>query len=157
MKERSKVLPWIDRKVSSVESGLNLLGTLVILFLMFFVTLEVVGRYFFNHPVQGHYEIVVLLMAPVVFLGMAYTEQIGGHITMDLVISRVPRGPLRYGLEILMLHLSLAVIGLFVFQGFKYMLFTYEIGLCTDLMSYKYWPMQLIVVIGLFFSCAYVS
>lgn len=149
----SSVVPLIDRKVSAVESGFNLMSAGIIVFLMVLVVVEVIGRYIFNHPIQGHYEIVVALMAPLVFFGMAYTERAGGHIRMELFISKIPKGRFYYGLEIVLLLISLGVIGLFVFQGFKVTLFMHEIGNCSEILNFPDWPFQLTVVIGCFLLC----
>ena len=89
MLKGSSVLPLIDRKVSALESGFNLISAGIIIFLMLLVVIEVVGRYLFNHPIQGHYEIVVAFMAPLVFFGFAYTQRVGGNIRMELFISRI--------------------------------------------------------------------
>ena len=156
--ESSPAGPWpllhrLDRKVAVVESGLNLVSSGIIVFLMLFVCAEVVGRYLFNHPIFGHYEIVVAAMVPLVFLGFSYTEQAGGNISMQLLVSRIPRGRFYYGLEVLMLLFSLAVVGLFVVKGIQYTIFMYEMGHASELIRFPFWPLQLCVVIGCFLLC----
>ena len=48
---------------------------------------HVLGRKFFDLPVFGYIDIIEIMMAFLVFLGLAYTEQLGGHIRMELFVS----------------------------------------------------------------------
>jgi len=153
LSKHGSLLLGIDQKTSRVESGFNLISASIILFIMIFVVIEVLGRYLFNHPIQGHHEIVVALMAPLVFLGIAYTEQQGGHIRMDLLISRIPKGWLYYGLEILLRLCCLVVSGLFVVKGIGFTLFMYKVGHASELLNFPHWPFQLCVVVGCFLLC----
>lgn len=147
------VFRLIENKTSVVETCLNLTSAVIIVFLMLFVTAEVVGRYVFNHPIQGHYDIVVVVMAPLVFFGLAHTERIGGHIRMELFITKVPKGRVYHGLEILLLFICLALVGAFVSEGTKYTLFMYQMGYESQLIRLPLWPFQLTVVIGCAFLC----
>lgn len=151
--ERWLFLCDVDNKVSVIESGFNLVSASIIVFLMLFVVAEVIGRYLFNRPIYGHYEIVVAAMVPLVFLGLSYTERVGGHIRMELLISRIPRGRFYYSLEILMLLCCLVVVGLFVFKGFEHTMFMWEIGHASELIRFPHWPFQLCVVIGCLLLC----
>lgn len=151
--ERWLFLCNVDNKVAVVESGLNLVSAGIIVFLMLFVCAEVGGRYLFNSPIYGHYEIVVAAMVPLVFLGFSYTERVGGNISMELFISKIPRGRFYYGLEIFTLLCCLAVVGLFVVKGFEHTIFMYEMGHGSELIRFPFWPLQLCVVIGCFLLC----
>ena len=48
---------------------------------------HVLGRKFFNMPILGYIDIVEIMMAFMVFLAIAYTERLGGHIRMELFVS----------------------------------------------------------------------
>ena len=67
-----------DAGLRHFEDWLNLTSVFIIMFLMFFASAEIIGRYIFNSPIPGHVEIVELIMAGVVFFGVAYTERTGG-------------------------------------------------------------------------------
>ena len=45
---------------------------------------DVVGRYFFNAPIKGSYEIIGLAMGAVIFLGLPLCTARGEHICVDL-------------------------------------------------------------------------
>ena len=57
--------------------------------LMFLVAADVLGRYVFNAPIPGGYELVEYLMAIVVPLGVAYCAQQKSHVGVDLVVERL--------------------------------------------------------------------
>ena len=69
------VLRKIEPVVGFIEDWMNLIAVGIIMFLMFFTVSEIIGRYVFNSPIPGHVEIVELIMAGVVFFGIAHTEK----------------------------------------------------------------------------------
>lgn len=76
-----------DMFLSKVLGGLAAL----ILFLMMTLTfVDVIGRYFFNHPIPGGFEITEIMMATLIFLGLPLVSVEGGHITVDLLDSFIP-------------------------------------------------------------------
>jgi len=90
--KRSPLFVKIEGFLSHIEDWLNLCSVFIIMFLMFFASAEIIGRYVFNAPVPGHVEIVELIMPAIVFLGVAYTERIGRHIRMELFVTKVLKG-----------------------------------------------------------------
>ena len=51
---------------------------------------DVFLRYLFNSPILGSYELTEFMMAILVFGSVAYTMVVKGHVTVDLVITRLP-------------------------------------------------------------------
>jgi TRAP-type C4-dicarboxylate transport system permease small subunit len=73
-----------------------LLGSIAgtILFVMMVVTfIDVTGRYLFNAPLSGGYELTQLLMLSMVFAGLPSVTRRGDHVTVDL-FDRAFRGPI---------------------------------------------------------------
>jgi TRAP-type C4-dicarboxylate transport system permease small subunit len=64
---------------------LALLGGLILLILMAFTVADVFLRYVFNAPLKSVYEFTEFVMAAIVFLGIAYTGWVGGHIAVDML------------------------------------------------------------------------
>jgi TRAP-type C4-dicarboxylate transport system permease small subunit len=56
------------------------------------IVINVLLRYFTGKAILGAEEIVQLTMVPVIFLAIAYCGQIGGHISVDIFESVLPRG-----------------------------------------------------------------
>ena len=60
-------------------------GAAVLLLLMMLLTFaDVMGRYFFGHPIKGAYELTEVLLAFVVFFALPLTTLESGHITVAL-------------------------------------------------------------------------
>jgi TRAP-type C4-dicarboxylate transport system permease small subunit len=53
--------------------------------MMFVTTIDVVGRYFFNHPLFGAFEITEILMGLVIFAGMPLATAAREHITVNFL------------------------------------------------------------------------
>lgn len=132
---------------------MNLTSVFIIMFLMFFATAEILGRYLFNAPIRGHLEIVELIMAGVVFFGIAYTQRVGGHVRMELFITRVLKGRAYHTAEAITILLSLFVYMFITFYSFKATLYSYIIGDTTTYIYWPTWPSKLAIPLGSFFLC----
>ncbi len=61
-----------------------------LLFLMFWVVADVVGRFVFLKPIPGGVESVELILPWIAFLAVSYTLIKGSHVRVSLVVSRLP-------------------------------------------------------------------
>ena len=80
MKSRQP-LDWFDRAVVPL---LGYVAAAVMLCLMLLTCVDVVGRYFFNKPVTGGFELTEMLLAALIFAGLPLVTLRGDHITVDL-------------------------------------------------------------------------
>jgi len=151
--KKSSTLRFIDGNIRHVEDWLNLASVFIIMFLMFFATTEIVGRYLFNSPVPGHVEIVELIMAGVVFFGIAYTERVGGHVRMELFVTRVLKGRAYHTAEAITAALSLFVYIFILIYTFKASVFAFQIGDNTAYLYWPTWPSKFAVPLGSLFLC----
>jgi TRAP-type C4-dicarboxylate transport system permease small subunit len=83
---------------SGSESGLHSTSTVMVfvaalaLFGMMMVTVfDVIGRYFFNSPIKGAWELVGILLVGAGTWGMAYCQVKKGHIRVDFIWQRLSR------------------------------------------------------------------
>jgi len=151
--KRSRIVRVLERIISHVEDWLNLASVFIIMFLMFFASAEIIGRYVFNFPIPGHVEIVELIMAGVVFFGIAYTQRVDGHVRMELFVTRVLRGRSYHIAEGITIALSL-VVYLFIFiYSFKAALFSLQVGDTTAYLYWPTWPSKFAIPLGSLFLC----
>ncbi|WP_417241613.1 TRAP transporter small permease [Celeribacter sp.] len=62
------------------------IGASLILFCLILITcVDVIGRYFFDRPLSGAFELTELLLAALVFLALPLTTECKEHIEVDLV------------------------------------------------------------------------
>jgi len=151
--KRSPLFLKIEGFLSHIEDWLNLVSVFIIMFLMFFASAEIIGRYVFNFPIPGHVEIVELIMAGVVFFGIAYTQRVDGHVRMELFVTRVLRGRSYHTAEAITNAFSLFVY-LFIFiYTFKDALFSLKVGDTTAYLYWPTWPSKFAIPLGSLFLC----
>ena len=88
-RHRRGALAAVDRFVARIEGLTALISGFGIFGLMLIGVVHVFGRKFFNMPIFGYIDIVEIMMSFLVFLGLAYTERLGGHIRMELFVTNL--------------------------------------------------------------------
>ena len=61
-------------------------SALLIIMLIGVTCIDVVGRYLFNRPFGGAYELTQILLAALVFVALPLTSRDGGHVEVDLAL-----------------------------------------------------------------------
>ena len=143
----------IERVVSVIETWLNYVGVYLIMFLMFFATGGVIGRYFFNRPFSGYWDLAEMMLVAVVFFGIAYTQRTGGHIRVELFLTRAIRGRAYHIIEFFTSLLSLVVFAFIASNGLERALYSYAHGDVTAAVLWPTWPSMMCVPIGSFLLC----
>ena len=84
-------------KISSAIDTFNIkqgrLSALLALPLLVVVVYEVVMRYIFNAPTIWGFEATTFLYGVHFILGLAYCDVLGGHVKVDVVVTRLPIKP----------------------------------------------------------------
>ena len=140
----------INRLAWRIENALSLISATLILFTMLLVSAEVISRKFFNMPIPGQLELGELLMPPIIFLAIAYTQSTGGHVRMTIVIDHMPPD-WRHVTEIAVKILSIAIYAILFLYSAKYAYRTWQFQDVT--MSPPYfliWPSAAMVPVGIF-------
>jgi TRAP-type C4-dicarboxylate transport system permease small subunit len=125
-------------------------GSLV--FLMTVTCADVVLRYF-RHPIPGTYELVGYAAAIAIGFAMPLTSWMRGHVMVDSIIARLPRGG-RAGFHVIT---RLLAIGLFVLLGWNLVTFGFDLratGEVSPTLELKYYPVVLGVAVASFVEVA---
>ena len=64
--------------------------------LMAVTVIDVVGRYLFNAPLPGSFEITKVMMAALIFAALPAVSRFEQHITIDLLDGITPKGMVRF-------------------------------------------------------------
>lgn len=64
---------------------LEIAAAVILLALMSLTCVDVLGRYFFNHPVWGGFEMTEALLAVLIFVGLPLVTLRGDHIEIDML------------------------------------------------------------------------
>ncbi len=83
------------------------------------VALATVGdsvlRYGLNRPIPGVFELTELVLASIIFFGLPYTGILDGHVSVDIVTSRLgPRG--RHGLIAITALVVAGLLGVITYE-----------------------------------------
>jgi TRAP-type C4-dicarboxylate transport system permease small subunit len=83
-------------KAKTFSKGIRLINRAMrnvcmsLLFIMMLLgTVDVSGRYLFNSPVLGTFEVFEILLPAMVLLGLGYTQEDKAHVRMEILVSRL--------------------------------------------------------------------
>ena len=148
----------VDRTMHAVEKLTALLSGLGIFGLMLIGVAQIFGRKLFNMPIFGYIDIVEIALSGLVFLGLAYTERLGGHIRMELIVTNL-RGRWLWSFELIGVVLGLFIVGVLTVYSWDHAMRAYWSGDSSIDAQYLLWPSKLVVSasLGLLFLRLLVS
>jgi TRAP-type C4-dicarboxylate transport system permease small subunit len=132
------------KTVQMASYGACFIGMFLAIPLMLLTVGDVMGRSFFNKPIPGTFELSEYMLAVIVLLGAAYTQQVKGHVGVDFLTSRYsPR--IQAVLQALTTLAGLAIIAILVWEG--YLEGIHEKAV-SDQLRVPQWPFKLLVAVG---------
>jgi len=108
-------------------ASLNIVGAVWVLLIMLLISVDVIGRAFFNSPLFGVPEIVKISVVGLVWCQMAHTLKIGAHLRSTILVDRMPPA-LRRAVEIVSCLMGAIIFALIVYSGWDTMLESWRIG-----------------------------
>jgi len=141
-------LSFLDLLYAKLERWMTLAGGMVILMLVVLAVVNVIGRWVFDEPVDGYIDWVEQAMAFMAFLGISYTQRIGGHIRMDMIISTF-KGRVLWFVELLSSVVMLLVTIVLTYGAYLHFYRAYSIGDSSLDIELPTWPAKLIVPVAL--------
>lgn len=84
-------IKMLIRAINATTAAVARTFSYLIFLLILTLTYEVVARYAFNAPTQWSFDATYFISSLMLILGMAYTWQQKGHVSVDLISSRMPR------------------------------------------------------------------
>ena len=79
------------RKLGLFSSLLSKLGAIALFGMMSLTTADVIGRYIFNSPILGAFEITEFLVLILIFSFLGYAQSQKAHVSVDLLIEQFPK------------------------------------------------------------------
>ena len=146
-------LSRLERALFRVETVLALVSGLAVFALMVLAVVSVSGRNFLNAPVPGYVDWIEQFMPLIAFLGIAYTQRLGGHIRMDLVVGNLS-GRVLWAAEFLTTLLILALIVVLIWGSWSHFDRSFDFGAplfsrdsSIDI-ALPIWPAKLVVPVA---------
>ena len=87
--EDDSLLSKLDRNLYKLETQLALIGGFEAFSLMLLAVISVSGRQLFNQPLPGYVDWIEQAMPLLAFVRVSYTQRLGGHIRMDILVGRL--------------------------------------------------------------------
>lgn len=123
----TSTLERFNQRFDPIVRGVMYVGAAILFLWTCFMFVDVLLRYVFNRPIPGSIDITSLVLVFLTFFAVAYTQLQKGHITVDLVTSKLtPRAEL--ALSTAMYIISTAIIGVLVWRGVLNTIHYHNIG-----------------------------
>jgi len=84
-----EIVKTLDKGIHLINSALRYVCMSLLFFMMGLGTCDVLGRYLFNKPILGTFEIFEILLPAIVLLGLGYTQGNNAHVRVELLVSRL--------------------------------------------------------------------
>ena len=127
-------------------------GGYILLCMMLLTVCDVIGRYAFNSPITGAYEITEIMMVTAVFFLIPYTQEKKGHIAVDLVVILLPK-KLRILIDIITHTLSLLLFILIAWMNVVRSIELMRRNEYTPILEIPVSPFVLVVAFGALLFC----
>jgi len=142
----------LQKIVNSASWGAALISTGALAVMTMVLVSNVVGRYFFNHPIAGTKELTELAMVCIVFLALAWCAVKGAHISVGVVVERFsPR--VQAIVDSITYLAGLGVCIIVVWQTILKAMVVQERGLITFIHSVPHFPFYWVIVAGFIMLC----
>jgi TRAP-type C4-dicarboxylate transport system permease small subunit len=138
----------LARAIARTSKAASLLGGLATLLITGLVAFDVLMRYFLNQPQLFVDEVASFLQIIVIFWGLAYTFQVGGHIRVDLVTTHLP-APVRAWLRVVTLGVGVALLAIVSWVTGLSAITAYRYERVSAVMLYPIWIPMLVIPTGL--------
>ena len=136
---------WVQR----INRWVCYLGMLLILPLMLLTTADVIGRAAWARPIPGIVELSSYMLDVFILLGLAYTQQVKGHVRVSMLTSRLPQRA-QQSLEIVVTVPSLFIMVLLAWQGWVVGM---EETAVSDMLRIPQRPFKLLVGVAAILLC----
>ncbi len=134
-------------KISSLSKFLSYAGAAVLFVLMLLTTADVAGRYLFNAPITGVFEITEFSMACLVFCALAYTQTRKGHVAVDIFVNLLPPKGQRI-IDIIAHLLSFMVFSLITWKSIERGIELIEFKESSATLQIPVYPFMFLVALG---------
>lgn len=118
-------LSLLDQKLYKLESVFALISGLAVFSLMILAVVSVSGRNFFGQPIPGYVDWIEQAMPLIAFMGVAYTQRLGGHIRMDLFVGMLS-GRALWLAELITTLLILILMLILVYGSYSHFLRSFD-------------------------------
>jgi TRAP-type transport system small permease protein len=140
------------KKMEAVSACLAYVGSIALVCMMTLTTVDVAGRYLFNAPIIGVFEITEFLVLILIFSFIGYAQAGKAHVSVDLVVAQLPR----YWQAIIDLFthtVCLVLMGLITWMGVRRAFELMAVGGASPNLKVPVYPFVLFLALGCAVMC----
>lgn len=115
--------------------------------MMIFIAVGVIGRYVFNAPITGDVEIVEFAMVLLIMFGIAYTQAEDAHLSVNLVVDRLPQKA-QLIFDIINYLMVVAILGLISWQSLDQAVYSFQTMDTSDILGIPLFYFRFMVPLG---------
>ena len=145
-------LKIFSKIVGALSSVLARLGALALFTIVILTSVDVACRYILKSSIVGALELTEFLVLIVIFSFLGYTQAQKGHISVDLVVSRLPSRAQTW-IEIFNHTVCLLLMALIAWMGYQRALELMEIGDNSPNLAIPKYPFAIFLSIGCAVMC----
>ncbi len=139
-------------KSGAASSYLSRIGAIALFGMMCLTTLDVIGRYLFNKPVLGAFELTEFLVLILIFSYLAYTQSVDAHVSVELFVGRLPK-KIQTLIYLFNHTVSLALMMLVAWKSFEKAMELIETGENSPNLSLPNYPFVFFMTLGCVVMC----
>ncbi len=143
----------VERWLKSIERVFCYVAAGLVFVMIFPTTVDVVLRYVFNAPLPEMFQLTEFMMVGVVYLGIAYVQQLKDHIKIEIATEWMPRK----GQDILDLFgylMGLFIFGLITWQTGRQAWEAWDTQDYTmGIVQFPLWPAKSLLPLGIGLFC----
>ena len=139
----------VGRALNHVVTASAYVAGAVLVVLMLLTTADVAGRYFFNAPLNGVFDLTHFAVLIMTFLSFAYCAYRGAHVVIELLYNKLGTGTRR----ILNRVINLAGCVLFIVIAWRAIVQSVDVrefGEASQLLTIPFFPFYWVVAFGSF-------
>ena len=140
MDNLEKIIHWMARRTSQ-------LAQLALVLVMLVIVANILMRIWWK-PMPGSYELVEILGAVILSMGIAYCAVARGHVTVSLLMEKLPQR-VQAVVDIIVSLISFTFISAIGWGLLKYAKMTLDRGLETSTLSVPLYPIYFLVAAGM--------
>ena len=126
---------------------MSVLAMAVLCLMMGLTAVDVLGRYIFNRPVDGTFEMTEMMLAVLVFCSLAFCQFSSGHISVDILVKNFSKG-VQKSIQVVNYILTIAIMGLVAWMTFQHALDIKATKDVTMILQIPIYPFMLIASLG---------
>jgi TRAP-type C4-dicarboxylate transport system permease small subunit len=143
----------LEKWLKKIERGFCYTAAGLVFVMIFPTTLDVILRYIFNAPLPEMFQLTEFMMVAVVYLAIAYVQQLKDHIKIDIVTQWLPQ-KVQVALDLFGYLVGLVIFTIITWQTGRLAWEAWDTQDYTmGIVQFPLWPAKSILPIGVGLFC----